>query len=65
MGYFRRDGCSVDYVGEEVVHEFSIHRDVLCYKEVLEYAKDVYHIELGRMNIRERKSTRLNSSHPV
>ena len=52
MGYFRRDGSSVDYVGDKVVHEVSINRDDLCYKELMEYAKDVYHIELGRMDVK-------------
>ena len=52
QGYFRRDGCSVDYVGEEVVYEVEISRDDLCYKELMLYAHDVYDVELGRMNAR-------------
>ena len=50
MGQFVRDGCSVDYVGEEVL-QAQIPRDDLCYKEIVEYAQDCYQEELGRMDI--------------
>ena len=51
MGCFVRDGCSVDYVGDQEEYSVNISRDTLCYNELLERAKIVYHIQLGRVDI--------------